>query len=108
MADVREVRDRQLRPHRTVTVQRGSVLPAAQLLPGVAEVTVLARIWLPVSGLFTVTEKVIVADAPTRQVPGPGQDGAGEGGGAGGGGGVAVVGGVVQHPGQRVGERGAR
>ena len=34
-----------------------------------AEVTVLARIWLPVSGLFTVTENVITADAPTARFP---------------------------------------
>ena len=40
----------------TVTVQRASVLPGAQLLPGVVEVTVLARVPLPVSGLSTVTE----------------------------------------------------
>ena len=39
----------------TVTVQRGSVLPVAQLLPAVVEVTVLARMWSPVSGLLTVT-----------------------------------------------------
>jgi hypothetical protein len=31
-------------------------LPDAQLLPAVVEVTVLARMPLPVSGLFTVTE----------------------------------------------------
>jgi hypothetical protein len=37
-------------------VHRVSVLPDAQLLPAVVEVTVLARILLPVSGLFTVTE----------------------------------------------------
>ena len=40
----------------TVAVQRGSVLPDAQLLPAVVEVTVLARMPPPVSGLFTVTE----------------------------------------------------
>jgi hypothetical protein len=40
----------------TVTVQRGSVPPAGQLLPAVAEVTVLVRTPLPVSGLSTVTE----------------------------------------------------
>ena len=40
----------------TVTVHRGSVLPGAQLLPAVAEVTVLARMPLPVPGLCTVTE----------------------------------------------------
>ena len=40
----------------TVAVHRASVLPDAQLLPAVAEVTVLARTPPPVSGLFTVTE----------------------------------------------------
>ena len=40
----------------TVVVQRGSVLPLAQLLPAAAEVTVLDKMWLPVSGLLTVTE----------------------------------------------------
>ena len=38
-----------------VVAQRGSPEPLVQLLPGVAEVTVLARMWLPVSGLLTVT-----------------------------------------------------
>ena len=36
-------------------MQSGSVPPTGQLLPVVAEVTVLARMWLPVSGLATVT-----------------------------------------------------
>jgi hypothetical protein len=40
----------------TLTVHRGSVLPDAQLLPVVVEVTVLARMPPPVSGLSTVTE----------------------------------------------------
>ena len=40
----------------TVVVQRGSVPPAGQLLPAVVEVTVLANVLFPVSGLFTVTE----------------------------------------------------
>ena len=53
----------------TVAVQDRSPLPTAQLLPGVAEVTVLARIWSPVSGLFTVSENVIVAAAPTARFP---------------------------------------
>ena len=53
----------------TLVVQGGSPLPAAQLLPVVAEVIVLARILLPVSGLFTVTENVIVALAPTARFP---------------------------------------
>ncbi len=40
----------------TVAVQAGSVLPAGQLLPVAAVVTVLVRSLSPVSGLFTVTE----------------------------------------------------
>ncbi len=40
----------------TVAVQSGSVPPDGQLLPAVGEVTVLASIWSPVSGLLTVTE----------------------------------------------------
>ena len=39
-----------------VVVQAGSVLPEAQLLPVVLDVTVLARMWLPVPGRLTVTE----------------------------------------------------
>jgi len=39
-----------------VVVQRGSVEPVGQLLPVVVEVMVLVRLWLPVSGLSTVTE----------------------------------------------------
>ena len=50
-------------------MHRASVLPAGQLLPGVADVTVSTRILSPVSGLFTVTENVIVADAPTARFP---------------------------------------
>ena len=54
----------------TVAVQAGSVPPpTGQLFPAVAEVTVLARLRLPVSGLFTVTENVIVATAPTARFP---------------------------------------
>ena len=40
----------------TVLVHRASALPDAQLLPAVVEVTVLVMVWLPVSGLLTVTE----------------------------------------------------
>jgi hypothetical protein len=40
----------------TVAVQAAFPLPDAQLLPAVVEVTVLARMPLPVSGVFTVTE----------------------------------------------------
>ncbi len=50
-------------------VQRLSVLPAGQLLPAVAEVTVVASSLSPVSGFFTVTENVIVAAAPTARFP---------------------------------------
>ena len=39
----------------TLVAQRGSVDPDGQLLPAVVEVRVLARVWLPVSGLLTVT-----------------------------------------------------
>ncbi len=53
----------------TVTEHRASVLPAAQLLPAVADVTVCARTLSPVSGLFTVTENVMVATAPTARLP---------------------------------------
>src|SRR5882724_13643447 len=53
----------------TVAVQGASPLPAMQLLPVVTEVIVLARTLLPVSGLFTVTENVMVADAPTARSP---------------------------------------
>ena len=53
----------------TVAVQRASVLPAKQLVPEVAEVIVLVRILLPVSGLLTVTEKVMVAVAPAARFP---------------------------------------
>ena len=53
----------------TVLAHRGSVLPAAQLLPAVAEVIVLARVLFPVSGLLTVTENVIVAVAPMARFP---------------------------------------
>ena len=45
------------------------MLPDWQLLPAPVEVTVLARILFPVSGLFTVTENVIVAVAPGASVP---------------------------------------
>ena len=48
---------------------RASVLPLAQLPPALAEVIALARTLFPVSGLFTVTENVIVADAPTARLP---------------------------------------
>ena len=53
----------------TVTEHRASVLPAAQLLPAAADVTVCARTLSPVSGLFTVTENVTVAVPPTARFP---------------------------------------
>ena len=40
----------------TLTAQRGSVLPAGQLLPGSAETAALVRTRPPVSGLSIVTE----------------------------------------------------
>ena len=45
------------------------MLPAAQLLPVLVEVTVLTRLLSPASGLFTVAEKVIVTVAPTARLP---------------------------------------
>ena len=39
----------------TVLAQRGSVVPVGQLFPGAVEARVAARVWSPVSGLFTVT-----------------------------------------------------
>ena len=54
----------------TVVVQAVSVPPlAGQLFPTVAEVTVLAMLLSPVSGLLTVTENVMVAAAPTARFP---------------------------------------
>ena len=53
----------------TVEVHRASVPDTGQLLPAVADVTVLTRILSPVSGFFTVTENVSVAPAPTARFP---------------------------------------
>ena len=53
----------------TLVAHRVSVLPLAQLLPTVAEVIVLARTLFPVSGLFTVTENVMVAVVPAARFP---------------------------------------
>src|SRR5579862_7018742 len=53
----------------TVTAHRGSVLPGAQLFPAAAEVTVLVRILSPAAGLFTVAEKVTVAESPGFRSP---------------------------------------
>ena len=57
----------------TVAVQPGSVPPAGQLFPAAAEVRVLVRDLSPVSGLLTVTVKVMVAAGAGGQVAGPGQ-----------------------------------
>jgi hypothetical protein len=48
---------------------RGSVPPDGQVLPAVAEMTELVSSLSPVSGLFTVTENVTVAVAPTARFP---------------------------------------
>ena len=48
---------------------RGSVPPAGQLLPAVAEVTLSTMSLSPGSGFLTVTEKVTVAVAPTARFP---------------------------------------
>ena len=53
----------------TVAVQRASVPPAGQLFPAAAEVMVLVSSLSPVSGLVTVTVKVIVAAWPGVRVP---------------------------------------
>ena len=92
----------------TVLAHRASVLPLAQLLPAVAEVIVLARLLFPVSGLFTVTENVMVADAPAARFPVQVRLGWRRLSEPAVAAGVAVVGGVVQHPGQRIGQRRAR
>ena len=90
----------------TLAVQAAGAVPeAGQVLPGVAEVTVSARTLLPVSGLLTVTENVMVADCPGSRSPVPGQAGAGERDQAGGGACIVVEGGVVENVGQRHGER---
>ena len=44
-------------------------MPAGQADPGAAEVTVMITSLSPVSGLFTVTEKVTVAVAPAARFP---------------------------------------
>ena len=53
----------------TAAVQAGAGLPGGQVLPGAVEVTVLARSLSPVSGLLTVTEKVMVAVSPGARSP---------------------------------------
>ena len=86
-------------------VQRGSVLPAGQSLPGEVEVRVLARILSPVSGLFTVTEKVMVTVPLAGTVPVQVRSGLAKLTEPAVAAGVVAVGGVVEHAGQRVGER---
>ena len=49
------------------------VVPGGQVDPAAAEAAVVMTSLSPVSGLFTVTVKVMTADAPGGQVPGPGQ-----------------------------------
>src|ERR1700683_1520775 len=78
----------------TVAVERGWGRPAKQLAPAGADVIVLARILLPASGLFTVTEKVMVAVAPAASVPVQVRFGAAEETLPTGAGGAAVEGGV--------------
>src|SRR5580658_9844876 len=53
----------------TLTEQRGSVLPAGQLLPAAVVDSVLAITLFPVSGLFTVTVPVIVTVPPAGMLP---------------------------------------
>ena len=53
----------------TVTVQPGLLPPGGQVLPTVLEVMAVTITLSPVSGLFTVTENVIVAVAPTARFP---------------------------------------
>ena len=43
--------------------------PAGQLFPGAADTAVAVRMWLPVSGLFTVAVEVMVTVAPTGMSP---------------------------------------
>ena len=81
-----------------------SVLPDGQLLPAAAEVTVLARMWFPVSGLLTVTEKVTVAERPAPGCPVQVRSGLANDTDPGGRRRVGVIGGVVKHPGQAIGD----
>lgn len=53
----------------TVAVQAGAGPDGGQVLPAVVEVTVLVMCLSPVSGLSTVTEKVMVALAPGARLP---------------------------------------
>ena len=49
--------------------QRGSVFPAGQLLPGMADVTALASTPSPLTGSDTVTEYFTVTAAPGARPP---------------------------------------
>src|ERR1041385_9002870 len=51
------------------TVQRGSVLPWGQLLPGVAVLSVVVTTALPESGVSAVRVPVMVTVAPTGMSP---------------------------------------
>ena len=53
----------------TLVEQPAAVLPGGQLLPAAAEDTAPSRSLLPVSGLFTVTVKVMVAVWPGVRSP---------------------------------------
>ena len=50
-------------------LQRGSVLPVGQLLPGAVEMTVAISRWALVSGLLTVNDPVRVTVPPTGMSP---------------------------------------
>src|SRR5260370_27221995 len=53
----------------TVVVQRGSVPPGGQLLPGASDAQVLVMMPLPGSGFFTVMVPVTVTTPPTGMSP---------------------------------------
>src|ERR1700733_15046712 len=53
----------------TTAVQAGAGPDAGQVLPGVLEVTVLASVLFPVSGLSTVTVNRMTADWPWSRSP---------------------------------------
>ena len=50
-------------------VHLGSVESAAQLLPGALENTVAVMVWLPGSGSFTLSVRVVVTIPPTGMLP---------------------------------------
>lgn len=53
----------------TAVAHRGSVLPAAQLLPALEEVRVWLSQWSPLTASSMVTEKVTVTWSPTSSPP---------------------------------------